>query len=191
VVDGRRTVTIDGVVLEARITRKRVRHVNARLVGDELRVSAPHSVPSSELDEMLLRLGRRLVRRARAATVNSTHEAAVIARRVASRFPSPPEVTDVRFVTTQRARWGSYSRRTGVVRLHVALRELPSWVLEAVVAHELAHTVHADHSPAFWSLLREVCPETDRARAFLDGVSWISRRWDRLPPVERTLLSEG
>jgi predicted metal-dependent hydrolase len=184
------TVTLDGVTLRTRITRKRVRHVNARLVGYELRVSAPQSLPGAELDALVLRLGRRLVRRARAATVNSTQEAVEIARRVAVRFPSPPEVTDVRFVTTQRARWGSYSQRTGVVRLHAALRELPSWVVEAVVAHELAHAEHADHSPAFWSLLREVCPDTDRARAFLDGVSWISRRWDRLPPVERSLLSE-
>jgi predicted metal-dependent hydrolase len=60
-----------------------------------------------------------------------------------------------------------------------------------VVAHELAHVAHQDHSPAFWSLLRQVCPETDRARAFLAGVSWMCQQWDHLPPVERALLARG
>ena len=186
-----RLLTVDGVTLEAHITRKPVRHINARLVGGELRVSAPHAVPRAELDEIVVRLARRLVRRERAATVNDTGEGTALARRVAARFPSPPKVTDVRFVTTQRSRWGSYSPRTGVVRLHAALRQLPPWVLEAVVAHELAHAFHADHSRAFWALLRRVCPETDRANAFLDGVSWVARRWEKLPKVERALLSEG
>jgi len=39
--------------------------------------------------------------------------------------------------------------------------------------------------------LRRVCPETDRANAFLDGVTWTARRWERLPRVERALLSES
>ncbi|MDQ3328628.1 MAG: hypothetical protein M3506_08925, partial [Chloroflexota bacterium] len=48
-----------------------------------------------------------------------------------------------------------------------------------------------DHSPAFWSLTREVCPEIDRAEAFLAGVSWLAGRWEHLPPVERALLTGG
>ena len=185
-----RTLTVDGVTLTTRVVRKRVRHVNARLVGDELRVSAPPSIPPAELDAIVLDLARKLVRRARANVLNGGNEGLELARRVAARFPDPPRVTELRFATTQRARWGSYSPRTGVVRLHAGLRQLPVWVLESVVAHELAHAIHADHSPAFWALLRRVCPDTDRARAFLEGVSWVARRWDDLPPVERALLGE-
>ncbi len=185
-----RTLTVDGVMLTTRVVRKRVRHVNARLVGNELRVSAPPSIPPTELDAIVLDLARKLVRRVRAAVLNGGEEGLELARRVAARFPDPPRVTELRFATTQRARWGSYSPRTGVVRLHAGLRQLPVWVLESVVAHELAHAIHADHSPAFWALLRRVCPDTDRARAFLEGVSWVARRWDDLPPVERALLGE-
>jgi len=187
--DAHHTLTVDGVILRAKIVRKRVRNVNVRLVGDELRVSAPRHVPVAELEEIVCQLAQRLVRRARAAAINSGDEALALSRRVASRFPDPPEVSEVRFVTTQRARWGSYSQKTGTVRLHAGLRQLPPWVLEAVVAHEFAHAFHADHSSAFWQLLREVCPDTDRATAFLEGVGWIAERWDNLPPVERSLLS--
>lgn len=182
-------ITVDGVSLRARIVRKRVRNVNATLVGNELRVSAPPAVPRSELDATVRRLARVLVRRSRAEVLNADDRALEVVRKVAERFPRPPRVRSVRFVTTQRARWGSYSPSTGLVRLHASLRQLPVWVLEAVVAHELAHSLHADHSPAFWKLVREVCPATDRATSFLEGVSWIAQRWDRMPPVERALLT--
>jgi len=190
-VDERRELVVDGVTLELRVVRKRVKNINARLRGTTLSVSAPHRVPARELEETIRQLARRLVRRSRADAVNDGRPAAEIARRVAARFPDPPEVSDVRFVTNQTARWGSYSLRTGIVRLNASLRLMPPWVLEAVVAHELAHVFHPDHSPAFWKLARSVCPKTDRARAFLEGVSWLASSWQDLPPLERSQLSRG
>jgi predicted metal-dependent hydrolase len=188
-VDERRELVVDGVTLDLRVVRKRVKNINARLRGTTLLVSAPYRVPASELEETIRQLARRLVRRSRSDAVNKGRPAAEIARRVAARFPDPPEVADVRFVTNQTARWGSYSLRTGIVRLNAALRLMPPWVLEAVVAHELAHAFHPDHSPAFWKLARSVCPKTDRARAFLEGVTWLASSWDDLPPIERTQLA--
>jgi predicted metal-dependent hydrolase len=187
--DKSRILDVDGVALELRVVRKRVKNINARLRGKTLLVSAPHRVSAGELEETILQLARRLVRRKRAEVVNSDGGAETIARKVAARFPDPPEVAEVRFVTNQRSRWGSYSAKTGIVRLSAALRQMPPWVLEAVVAHELAHTFHLDHSPAFWALVRTVCPKTDRARAFLEGVTWLASVWEELPPVERSQLT--
>jgi predicted metal-dependent hydrolase len=188
-VDASRELVVDGVTLELRVARKRVKNINARLRGTTLSVSAPHRVSSAELEETIERLARRLVRRSRTDAVNKGRPAAEIARRVAARFPDPPAVADIRFVTNQTARWGSYSVRTGIVRLNAALRLMPGWVLEAVVAHELAHAFHSDHSPDFWELCRAVCPKTDRARAFLEGVTWLASSWGDLPPIERSQLS--
>lgn len=183
-----RTLTVDGVELVLALERKRVKNVNARLVGSQLRVSAPTAIPERELEEIVVALARRLLRRVRTRELNVADEALALARKVAARFPTPLAVAEVRFVTTQRSRWGSYSRRTGTIRLHAALRLMPPWVLEAVVAHELAHVVHLDHSPAFWALVRRVCPATDRADAFLAGVSWLAHHLDELPAIERAQL---
>jgi hypothetical protein len=183
------TISIDGVTLTLILERKRVKNVNARLRGTSLNVSAPFGMAQCELDPIITTLARTLVRRERQGRVNEQEDALVLAEQVAARFPTPPPVTRVLFVTTQQKRWGSYSTRTGTIRLHAALREMPRWVLRAVMAHELAHVAHPDHAAAFWSLLREVCPETDRAEAFLAGVSWLGRRWEQLPPVERSLLT--
>jgi predicted metal-dependent hydrolase len=183
------TITIDGVTLTLVIERKRVKNINARLRDAVLAISAPLDTPQSTLDQVIPDLARRLVRRARARQVNAEEDALALAHAVASRFPNRPQVAAVQFVTTQEARWGSYSTATRTIRLHAALRAMPRWVLEAVVAHELAHVLHQDHSPAFWALLRQVCPATDRAQAFLAGVSWLGQHWERLPPVERALLA--
>ena len=183
------TITIDGVTLTLVVERKRVKNINARLREATLSVSAPLNTPQSTLDKVIPDLARRLVRRVHARQVNAEEDALALARSVAARFANRPEVAEVLFVTTQEARWGSYSPATRTIRLHAALRRMPRWVLEAVVAHELAHVAHQDHSPAFWKLLRHVCPDTDRARAFLAGVSWLGLNWDKLPPVERALLA--
>ncbi|HZG67197.1 MAG TPA: M48 family metallopeptidase [Herpetosiphonaceae bacterium] len=184
----KQNITIDDTALTVQVERKRVKNVNARLREQTMIVSAPLEMPDSELDPIIVDLGRRLLRRVHARRVNAGEDALALARRVAARFPRPPEVAQAIFVTTQESRWGSYSAATRTIRLNAALRPMPRWVLEAVVAHELAHVAHLDHSPAFWALLRRVCPETDRARAFLAGVSWLGHHWENLPAVERGLL---
>jgi predicted metal-dependent hydrolase len=186
-----RAITVDGVALTLLVERKRVKNVNARLKGDTLRVSAPPNITSTRLDEVVVELARRLLRRAHGRRVNRETDAVALGRRVAKRFAAEPRVEHVEFSAAGEARWGSYSARTRTVRLHAALRHMPTWVLEAVVAHELAHTEHLDHSPAFWALARAVCPDTDRARAFLAGVSWLAHAWATLPPLERAILARN
>jgi len=185
------TITIEGTTLSVEVARKAVKNVNARLRGTTLAVSAPLRMPQSELDKIIPELARRLIRRMAARTINDQEDALALARRVAARFPQKIEVAAISFSTTQRARWGSYSRATHSIRLHAALRHMPPWVLESVVAHELAHVVHFDHSPAFWALVAQVDPNVEKSDAFLHGVTWLAHSWDSLPPVERAMLGSA
>lgn len=52
-------------------------------------------------------------------------------------------------------RWGSCSSR-GIVRVNWRLAMAPDFVRRSVVAHEVAHLVHFDHSPAFHTLLAHI-----------------------------------
>ncbi|NBC37301.1 DUF45 domain-containing protein [Novosphingobium sp. FSY-8] len=61
--------------------------------------------------------------------------------------PMPPLA-----LSNARARWGSCSS-TGAVRLNWRLVMAPDAVRRSVVAHEVAHLVHFDHSPRFHALL--------------------------------------
>jgi predicted metal-dependent hydrolase len=64
-------------------------------------------------------------------------------------------------------RWGSCSGK-GCIRINWRLIQAPDFVRRSVVAHEVAHLVHFDHSPAFHRLLGELYEgEISQADAWL------------------------
>ncbi len=77
----------------------------------------------------------------------------------------------VRWSAAQRRRWGSCSVDQATIRLSSRLQGMPSWVIDYVLLHELAHLLEGSHGPKFWALL-EPYPDLARAKAFLDGVAW-------------------
>ena len=74
----------------------------------------------------------------------------------------------------QRSRWGSCSAR-GNISLNARLMFCPSPAVRYVLIHELAHTEHMNHSPAFWARVAELMPDYAQAQASLKAV------WQRLP----------
>jgi predicted metal-dependent hydrolase len=89
-------------------------------------------------------------------------------RHLAPATGSPPQPSDVRWVTNQHRRWGSCTPATGEIRLSDRLQSMPSWVVDYVLVHELAHLVEPTHGPAFWRLVAAY-PDAERARGFLEG----------------------
>jgi predicted metal-dependent hydrolase len=69
-------------------------------------------------------------------------------------------------VRNQRSRWGSCSSR-GSIALNWRLLLMPPAVCDYVLWHELMHLRRGDHSPAFWKLVEQVCPDYKAARAWL------------------------
>jgi predicted metal-dependent hydrolase len=67
-----------------------------------------------------------------------------------AQVPVPPLA-----LTNAQRRWGSCSAG-GEVRLNWRLVMAPDFVRRSVVAHEVAHLVHFDHSPRFHALLATI-----------------------------------
>src|SRR5205807_5084711 len=76
-------------------------------------------------------------------------------------------------VRNQRWRWGSCSPN-GHICLNWRLVQMPDWVRDYVIIHELMHVKRMDHSRKFWRLVARACPGYEAARAWLrahgDGV---------------------
>ncbi|HEY8084581.1 MAG TPA: SprT family zinc-dependent metalloprotease [Methylophilaceae bacterium] len=67
-------------------------------------------------------------------------------------------------------RWGSCSSR-GDIRLNWRLIQAPPNIIHYVVAHELAHLKHMDHSPKFWAVVETLCPDYVNIRKQLKTLS--------------------
>ena len=60
-------------------------------------------------------------------------------------------------IRAQRSRWGSCSSK-GNINLNSRLMFLAPEVVRYLFIHELCHTVHLNHSPAYWALVEQVEP---------------------------------
>ncbi|ODT76800.1 MAG: hypothetical protein ABS76_29945 [Pelagibacterium sp. SCN 64-44] len=67
---------------------------------------------------------------------------------------------------SQSSRWGSCSS-IGNINYNWRLVLAPPFVLDYVAAHEVAHLLEMNHSPAFWAVVRRTLPDMERGRAWL------------------------
>jgi predicted metal-dependent hydrolase len=108
-------------------------------------------------EELRVRMQRRLDA--------SRIDVAARARRLAREYGFPrPRV--VEWSEQQQSRWGSCTPETRSIRVSSRLAAYPSWVLDYVLVHELAHLLERDHGLAFEALVDRF-PLAERARGFL------------------------
>jgi predicted metal-dependent hydrolase len=67
-------------------------------------------------------------------------------------------------------RWGSCTTTTGTIRLSDRLRDMPAWVVDYVLLHELAHLLEPGHNKRFWHWVDRY-PRAERAKGYLEGVA--------------------
>ncbi len=181
--------THDGAPIVVRRSARRRRTVAAFWEDGNAVVAIPASFTQAQEREwvrrMLEKLRRQGERRAQGAGRRrpsgdaglAAHAAALSDRYLGGRAVP----TSVRWVSNQNSRWGSATPAEGSIRLSDKLKPMPQWVVDYVLLHELAHLLVAGHNAAFWRLL-EAYPETQRAKAFLEGVAFAtSRGLDRDP----------
>ena len=65
------------------------------------------------------------------------------------------------------SRWGSCSAN-GSLSFSWRLILAPPSVLNYLAAHEVAHIVEMNHSRKFWRVLRELCPDMNQSKVWLD-----------------------
>ena len=151
--------------LRVEVIRSANRHktIGARLAGGTLEIRIPAWMSDADEAEAVERFRRRFDERRRCWEV----DLGARARELAARHDLP-EPRSVRWSTRQRRRWGSCNMATGEILLSHRLTDVPPWVLDYVIVHELAHLREADHSVAFDSLVARY-PLTERAKGYLEA----------------------
>ncbi len=68
-------------------------------------------------------------------------------------------------IKSYKNRWGSCSSK-GEITFNRELLLAPKWAVDYVVAHELAHLVHLNHSADFWQCVASMYPQRHKAEAY-------------------------
>ncbi len=134
----------------------------AQREGSRLRLGGP-------VETVAPRTARWLKAQALADLAPATHAVAAILGKPVSNVA----------VRDPRGRWGSCATQAGRIAYSWRLILAPAWVRTAVVAHEAAHLVHANHGPGFHALLDELEPRTAESRRWLRAhgaaLHWVGR----------------
>lgn len=138
--------------------------------GDKVVVMMPARLSKAEEAEWVEIMLGRLERQSRRQTPSDTElagRAEALSARYLDGLATP---ASVRWVDNQTQRWGSCTVVDRTIRLSSRLRGMPTWVVDYVLLHELAHLLVPGHDADFWDWVNRY-PRTERARGYLEGVS--------------------
>lgn len=154
---------------------KRRKTVSATVERGILIVRIPARMSRAEEARWVQHMREKLLdKRGRHQASRSNEALEARAHRLADDYFGGLEFT-IDWSTRQNQRWGSCTPLARTIRLSENLKTFPDYVIDYVIVHELAHLLIPDHSPAFWQLVARY-PLTDRARGFLEGISFAEAR---------------
>lgn len=173
------STVIAGETVEVRRSTRRRRSVQAYRDGERIVVLLPAALSAREGEEWTRKMVDR-VRAQEARRRDSTPRSdEALQKRAAelsaAHLDGKAVPAAIRWVTNQSTRWGSCTPSTGQIRLSHRLQEMPAWVIDYVIVHELAHLLEASHGPRFQRLVDRY-PHVAKAQGFLEGVSFATGR---------------
>jgi predicted metal-dependent hydrolase len=161
---------MDRPEVEVRRSHRRTRTVSAYRKDGKVIVMIPARFTRAEesewVDTMLGKLARSEQRGRR------TDEQLMRRARELSRehLDGRAQPASVRWVSNMTTRWGSCTTGEGTIRLSDRLRTMPTWVIDYVLLHELAHLLEPNHNARFWAWVDRF-PKSERAKGYLEGIA--------------------
>ena len=179
---------MDRPEIEVRRSKRRRRTVSAYRDGERIIVMIPAAMSQREeaewVDQMVARL-EKAERRRKPSDDGLVRRAKTLSDLYFGGLAKPESV---RWVDNQHNRWGSCTPGDKSIRLSARLQGMPTWVVDYVLVHELAHLFEAKHNDAFWAWV-ERYPQAERAKGYLAG--WSAGARLPAPPGEEDDEDDG
>jgi hypothetical protein len=145
--------SLSGTVVRLRVPRGTTRANIARLVT-----------------EITPRVAQQRQRTAKRSDINLQHRAEALNREY---FRGELRWNSIRWVNNMKHRLGSCTTggpTDGDIRISEQIRLWPPYVVDYVIAHEICHRKHPNHSQEFWDFLGRY-PHTQKALGFIEGIA--------------------
>lgn len=159
------------LLMEIRIIRskKRRKTVQAREIGGVLEILAPAHMSDKQLEPVINDFKERINRHKKLSKLDDQ----ALERRANTLnhqyFDNLLQWKSIRWVTNQNRRHGSCNTDRGTIRISHRIAEMPRFVQDYIIVHELAHLIEPNHSQQFWELVYQY-PRAERARGYLMAV---------------------
>jgi predicted metal-dependent hydrolase len=151
---------------------RRRKTITAEERGSSVVVRLPAGLSRAEERTWVQVMVTRMAERRRLEHLNARRDLERRAVRLNERyFGGRLRWASLRYVSNQRDRFGSCSPEDGTLRVSHRVADMPPWVRDYVVMHELAHLAAPDHSRRFWRLVNRY-PLAERARGYLMAKGW-------------------
>ena len=160
--------------VEVRRSKRRRRTVSAYREGERIVVLIPASLTRKEEAEWVETMVARIEKaeqKARLSDDDLLERAQRLNDRYLGGLATP---ASVRWVTNQNSRWGSCTPGDRTIRLSERLKGMPTWVVDYVLVHELAHLLEPGHDAKFWAWVDRY-PQAEKAKGYLLGWSAAAR----------------
>ena len=143
--------------------------------GDHVRIRAPKRVPQRELDRHVDQILKEVKRKRTQVRARADADLEATAGKINKKYYGG-ELSwhSIRWVSDMKKRLGSCTTggpTDGDIRISDRVKGWPAWVVEYIIAHEMAHRRHPNHSKDFWALVNRY-PKTERARGFIMGLAF-------------------
>ena len=151
---------------------RRKKTISGRLVGDDVvEIRAPAGLSDEELQpyiEKLLNRFRKQKERKKLSDEDLERRAGRLNKKY---FGGKLRWSSITWSTNQSSVFGSCTPSTGAIRISHQLADAPSWVLDYVLMHELAHLLERNHGKRFWDLVHRY-PLAERAMGYLMAMGY-------------------
>ena len=152
---------------------KRKKTIQAKEIDGKLYIYLSSGMSEDEEKLWIDSMVKRIDSQKRRKKLNSDEQLVKRARELNRRYFSGKLKFGIGYVTNQNSRFGSCTPKDKTIRISDRLADMPGWVRDYVIVHELAHLVHPDHSKKFWELVNHY-RYSERARGYLIAVGMSS-----------------
>jgi predicted metal-dependent hydrolase len=145
---------------------RRKKTISARLEGGKLLIYLPSRLSRREEKEWIEKMKNRVENRFQKIPKSDDDLSRRAGKLNKKYFNGKLVVNSIVYSDNQKRRFGSCTSTLGTIRISRRLTQMPEWVLDYVIIHELAHLQYANHSKNFWNLVNRY-KFSERAKGFL------------------------
>ena len=160
---------------EVKIIRstKRKKTIQAKMVKGKLWVYLPSGMTTAEERRWIEDMRKKFEKQKRRQELNSDGILQKRAYELNKIFFDGDLDFDIKYVTNQNSKFGSCTPKNKMIRISDRIADMPRWVRDYVIVHELAHLVYPDHSKEFWEKVNQY-KYAERAKGYLIAVGMLS-----------------